>query len=199
MFGETGYAKWNEDRVSTPQSSLDPPPNKPAASRGGSGPPAFETNSHYNAGERRSGDRETASLVGIEILVNGRHSFSRLLSGDDVEFRLWVRYESVIEAPLVGIEIRAQDGVLLFSANNGPPHQPASRAEPGDTRCYAFRLRWNLGPGDWFVTFALARNQNEILDYRFAAIHLHAVEIRTNYGGLAYLDHTFEELMVDEP
>lgn len=148
----------------------------------------------YNSNEARSSSSGAAEIVDFAVLINGDRNPGQVLPGDRCDIAVRVAYRERIDNPLIGLEVRHRDGTLFYGCHTGWLKANTGRVEAGDDRVYRFSMRFNVGPGHWFVSLALARDQNELLDYRGAVIHIEVIEPRTNYTGLAYLDTHVEEL-----
>ena len=69
-------------------------------------------------------------------------------------------------------------------------------ARVGDVRVYRYRVRVNLGIGDWFLEPGMAETTTDICGCRTALAHFYLSD-RAYYGGLARLDIQFSEVSID--
>lgn len=154
----------------------------------------FESHPLYNPAEKRAGSGKAAEVVGLQVRVNDKNAYTTIIPGDLVEFTLEIVYHVPFERPLIGLEVRSKDGILMFATHTDWHGAPLRATEAGTTVRYRFGVRWNLGPGDWFVTFGVAENHADICDYRYNAVHIQTIEPRYSYNGLVYLDLAIEEV-----
>jgi ABC-type polysaccharide/polyol phosphate transport system ATPase subunit len=190
-FGDASRA--SDKAVARPGAGSAQAASAPAAASD-AGLAAFEDHPLYNPAEVRSTSGEAARITGLRVRVREEDGFDVITPGDLVEFAIECAYGKPVDRPLVGLEIRSKDGVLLFATHTGWHHTPVRAASAGDRATYRFRVKWSLGPGDWFVSFCVAESQATLSDYRYNAVHLQCIEPRFSYTGLAYLDLAIDEV-----
>ena len=92
--------------------------------------------------------------------------------GSTIDIYIRVRYDRLVEHPLVGFTLKTRDGTLAYGTHSGWLQQELSRGEPGKLATYKVTVRMDLGADDWFMDLSVAANQAEILHTREAVVHL---------------------------
>ena len=94
----------------------------------------------------RRGDGR-AELVGIEAP-------SSVMSGDEMNVRVTVRFHAAVADPVVGIMIRTRIGMEVYGTNTELEKVKVGPCDAGDTRVIAFGFACNLCPQSYTLTAA---------------------------------------------
>jgi lipopolysaccharide transport system ATP-binding protein len=134
-----------------------------------------------------------ASIVDYLISESGAVNQPDVQSGGTIELYIRVRYDRVVEKPIVGFTLKTRDGTLAYGTNTGWLQQELSPGEPGQLTTYKFTVRMDLGADDWFIELAVAASQAEVLHTREAVIHLRTTSSIVSTGFSA-LQTSFSEI-----
>ncbi len=154
-------------------------------------------NPTYNKYEQRSGDGH-CEIIDFLIQEGSNLNPSSIYAGGHVDIYAKVRFHSEVESPIFGLEFMNKEGVILYGINTEMMMKSLESGRPGSIRCYRFRVRAALSPGDWFIYFCIARSSTELCDYRCALSHLHVME-QHRYTGLTRFETEFRELEATDP
>ncbi len=105
---------------------------------------------------RRWGDGR-ARILGIEVTDPEGRPVSSMRTPGVIVARISLRAEQPIESPIVGVAVRASDGVDLTGANTASLNVPVAPLSAGEVRTYDFHMRLpELAPGPYTFTPAIA-------------------------------------------
>lgn len=152
-------------------------------------------NPTYNKYEQRFGNGH-AEILDYLMIEADLANPTTIAVGADVDFYFKVLFHRDVEDPIIGITFTNREGVTVYAVNTGWMKETLIPARAGDVRVYRYRVRLNLGMGDWFLEPGMAETTTDICDCRTALAHFYLID-RPYYGGLAKLDVQFSEVSID--
>jgi len=100
------------------------------------------------------------------------HTFTTL---DEIEVKMRVKAEKIIERPIFAITIKSVKGVDVYGTNSYFQGYPFEKMLPGEEREIVFKQRLALMPGDYFISLGfveLVDGEIVPLDRRYDVIEL---------------------------
>jgi lipopolysaccharide transport system ATP-binding protein len=155
--------------------------------------------STYNPGEYSQKDPR-AEILDYLVVRGDSVDATHVMSGDEVDIYVKVRFQADVERPCFGIALNSVDGVQIYALNSAWTTSEIIPACAGDFRIVRFHLTFALNSGDIFLDAGVDELQEEgryaNICRRMALVHL-VVHCDKVFHGLADLDATFSELSVD--
>ncbi|HRD75610.1 MAG TPA: ABC transporter ATP-binding protein [Hyphomicrobiaceae bacterium] len=149
------------------------------------------SNPTYNKNEKRIGIGG-AQVIDYMLTANGKINPGQIKSGDRVAIAMRIHFEEDVEAPILGIRVRAKDGVLAYATNSMWMGIDVAPRKSGDVASYRFDLDCHLGGNDWFLDLTVARSATELMDDRSGLLHLRCDPEKPS-NGLANLPIRFAQ------
>lgn len=149
------------------------------------------SNPTYNKDEHRYGNKK-ALIIDYLLVSDGVANPTTITSRSNLDLYIKVLFQDVMEGLNCGLSLSAKDGVLLYGNNSLMQGIRLQPGEPGTIGIYKFTVALNLAPGDVFLTFGVAENQNELCDVRQAGANVRIVD-DLQYLGLVSLPMTVSE------
>lgn len=134
-----------------------------------------------------------ARIIDYLVVGSGNFNPTEVRSGTRLEIYMRVLFEKDVEAPLVGLSVKTQEGALIYGVHSGWLEKSLASAQAGGIRTFKFTLAMNLGTADWFFDLAVAANESEVLHTREALMNLRTVSNLRNTGIVA-IDTTLDEM-----
>ncbi|MBX9742877.1 MAG: ABC transporter ATP-binding protein [Chthoniobacterales bacterium] len=150
----------------------------------------FSTHPGYNKYEYRWGDR--AATVLDFFLTAGDHPYPSFIeSGQTVTLALAIRFNEPLYRPIVGVNIKTKEGVLVYGTNSEFLDLPylKKQLQKGSVVKATFQFHCPLAPGDYFLSVGIATKHGEEViphDRRYDSIHLQ-VNSKSRFLGLTNL------------
>ena len=138
--------------------------------------------------ERRFGSFE-ARITEISIGDAPPGQIPRLAPGQPAAFRMTVRFDAPVEAPVFGVMIRNRAGLEVFGTNTHLRKTPTEPAAPGETAEVIFEMPVHLTGGTYTASFAVHTADGHYFDYRTDA-RVFEVADTPEAGGIANLPVT---------
>lgn len=134
-----------------------------------------------------------ARIIDYLVVGSGNFNPTEVRTGTRIEIYVRILFEKDVEAPLVGLSVKTQEGALIYGVHSGWLEKTLAPAKAGAIRTFKFTLAMNLGTADWFFDLAVASNESEVLHTREALLNLRTVSNLRNTGIVA-IDTALEEL-----
>ena len=152
----------------------------------------------YNPGEYAQKDPR-AEIVDYLVVYGDSVDATHVMSGDEIDIYVKVRFHADVERPCFGIALNSVDGVQIYALNSAWTTSELIPACAGDFRMVRFHLTFALNSGDIFLDVGVDELQEgrryTNICRRMALVHL-VVHCDKVFHGLADLDATFSELSV---
>lgn len=155
--------------------------------------------SGYNPGERGTGD---GSAEVIDYLIGTYSDIDRntMRLTDTVRLFIKVKFHRPIRQPLVGIEVKTVDGILVYGTNTYMLGFGVKEGVAGEVRVFQFDFHPRLSPGDYFINLGIAEVDGTpggcSPNVRLSVVHMVLVGERAAFNGLADLSPTFSDFSV---
>ena len=104
-------------------------------------------------GKPRHGSYE-AVITGLTLHDGRGDPAAALTAGADAEFTVRVAFLEAVDDPVIGILIRDRLTNPIFGTNSGLHHLRPGRFNAGEALTVSFRMKLDLGPGEYSVTAA---------------------------------------------
>lgn len=149
-------------------------------------------NPTYNKNEFRYG-LGGAEIIDYVLVSGSRVNHHDIGCGASMDVYLRVRFDQAVEAPIIGVNVKTDEGVLSFGINTEWLRVALKPRARGDVAVYKCTLRMDLGPGNWFLDLAVAQSGTELLHVREGVAHIVITQVWRSIG-LASLRTEFSEL-----
>lgn len=123
-----------------------------------------------------------AAIVDFLVSADNAINPADVQTGSMVDIYIRVRFDRVVDDPLVGLSVKTRDGTLIYGIHSGWLQKKLSPGSLGKVGTYRFSIRMDLGSDDWFIDLAVAASQTEILHTREAVLHLRTVSPTMSTG-----------------
>lgn len=182
-----------EERPSEPVSALEPVKQEDISYGISYSEDLFSTRPGYNQYEYRWGDR-AATILDFFLAVGENKYPAFIESGQTIKLVLAIRFNKTLYRPIVGINIKTKEGVLIYGTNTEILDDPILKeaGKEGSVVQTVITLDCNLAPGDYFLSMGVATRQGEEViphDRRFDSIHLQ-INTKNKFFGLVRLGST---------
>ncbi len=131
-----------------------------------------------------------AEIKLVEFLNSQQQKVGAVVSGDWATIRLHVLFYEPMENPTVGILLKDRLGNDVFGTNTYY-HQWKVKVEKDELMVVDFKMRMNLGPGDYFLTAAIHSDRDHLEDCRDWIDNVLAFQVLSTipeFVGIARLD-----------
>lgn len=150
------------------------------------------TNPLYNPYEYRLGN-EDAKIVDFLVLNERAANPGVVYAGSVLDIYVKVHFEKAFEAPLVGLQFKTKDGVIVFGTHSGWLGATTAAVEAGSVHCYRFRVKADLVASTWFMNLAVAKDEGVMCDWRCSIANIELVDERRTTG-YARLNTAFQAM-----
>ena len=150
------------------------------------------TNPLYNPYEYRLGN-EDAKIVDFLVLNERAANPGVVYAGSVLDIYVKVHFEKAFEAPLVGLQFKTKDGVIVFGTHSGWLGATTAAVEAGSVHCYRFRVKADLVASTWFMNLAVAKDEGVMCDWRCSIANIELVDDR-RATGYARLNTAFQAM-----
>jgi lipopolysaccharide transport system ATP-binding protein len=100
-------------------------------------------------------ERGSVTVEDVHILDGGGRRTAHLVAGDRMRVRLRVRCAREVDAPFAVVQVRTQDGTVVYSDSNVLQPYPCLR--PGEVGDWEVELTSRLPSGSYVLTVSVAR------------------------------------------
>ncbi|MFQ5453725.1 MAG: Wzt carbohydrate-binding domain-containing protein, partial [Candidatus Zixiibacteriota bacterium] len=150
---------------------------------------------NYNKNEYRFGNNRAKI---IDYLIESDHIINpvHLSSGKTIDLFIKIKYNTDLEKPLVGFNIKTVDGLILYGSNTRHLNHDLDPVTSGQIKIYQFTVKMDLAPGDLFIELGCSEklpDRDIAADIRRNIIHVKLTETSI-YEGLVELPMKFREV-----
>ena len=139
----------------------------------------------------------TGTIQDVELLDGAGRPVERVATGDPCSVRVTLAFAEKIQDPIVGIQLTASDGKVLFGTNTLSRGMVTGVFEPGERAELTFRQELGLLPGRYmFSVGVVPSDASEPVDYWQDGLHLRVTGATADNG---YVDLRTEIDMIRLP
>lgn len=139
----------------------------------------FSSHPNYNPHEYRWGDG-AAVLQDFHLQIGGRNFPQVVASGESGRLSLAIRFERLVQCPIIGLTIKNTEGVMIYATNTEMQlaTNMAAFGGAGTTIRVDIDFQCLLGSGDYFASVGVAsRRDDEVIphDRRYDSVHFQVI------------------------
>lgn len=148
----------------------------------------------YNKYEKRSQTNKGSIFdVLLRRVTLGHSNVSTIMSGERLSLAFKIKANQNISKPVFGFDIHSASSVLLFGTNNRILKKNVQDLRANTSHSISFDFNVPLREGDYFLSLGFGfknHNEDEIIDFREAVLHLKIADERV-FDGILNLDTSF--------